>query len=433
LGAYSGRHHPETLVIMWRCSIVLSEFTQHRENGEVTGDTWWHTELWNTPDATGEPIAGPELSLDTGLVLDWYPFGPAPTLVTEGPPTYEWGFADLSEGEPGTVFVHPTNPADEVLGSFTPGFNVSVSVDRVQFSQLEGTQTQTLTITVEKVDPEARVTLLVVTDESLIPLAPVDKGDLVEAVIPSSYEFPEWTDFVFPGGTGFVMDTMHMEPDETRVIEIPIEVTPKVPRVEYKPAVNVGSKDLYPERGSHFGSFHSFEVDSLGTWTWSAEGEYDWRWEHREGGGQVVFPGISSAIEDFAVEHMFIDFDQRPKLDEIVGKANFHLKEDATYDLDADDVTVSIDGVDITIPAGSFKKKGQSGERYIYETTEGAKPKILMKLDFDEGEWSLKVHDIDASAINSYDGVDVAFCIGYMAARKSISMQIGGLSYIAEE
>ncbi len=119
---------------------------------------------------------------------------------------------------------------------------------------------------------------------------------------------------------------------------------------------------------------------------------------------------------------MFIDFGQRPKLDEIVGKANFQLEEGATYDLDVDDVTVNIDGVDIAIPAGSFKKKGQSGERYIYESTEGVKPKILMKLDFDEGEWSLKIHDIDASAINSYDGVDVAFCIGYMAARKSIDI-----------
>jgi hypothetical protein len=392
------------------------------ENEEVTGDTWWHTELWNTPDASEGPIAGPELTLDTGLALDWYPLASAPSLVTEGPPTYEWGLADLSEGESGTVFVHPTNPADEVLGSFTPGFNASVSVDRIQFSQLEGTQTQTLTITVEKVDPEARVTLLVFTDESFFPLAPVDEGDLVEAVIPSYYEFPEWTEFVFPGGTGFIMDTMHMEPDETRVIEIPIEVTPKVPRVEYKPAVNVGSKDLYPERGSHFGSFHSFGVDSLGTWTWSVAGEYDWRWEHREGGGQVVFPGISSSIEDFAIEHMFIDFEQRPKLDKIVGEATFNLLEDATYDLAVDDVTVNIDGVDITIPAGSFKKEGQSVD-----------PKILMKLDFDEGEWSLKIHDIDASAINSYDGVDVAFCIGYMAARESIDMQIGGLSYIAEE
>lgn len=56
-----------------------------------------------------------------------------------------------------------------------------------------------------------------------------------------------------------------------------------------------------------------------------------------------------------------------------------------------------------------------------------------MKLDFDEGEWSLKIHDIDASAINNYDGVDVAFCIGYMAARENIDMQIGGLSYIVED
>jgi hypothetical protein len=55
-----------------------------------------------------------------------------------------------------------------------------------------------------------------------------------------------------------------------------------------------------------------------------------------------------------------------------------------------------------------------------------------MNLDFDEGEWSLKVHDMDASAINGYDGVDVAFCVGYMAAKANIDMRVGVLSYIAE-
>ena len=408
-------------------------------NREVTGNTWWQAELWNLPDATGEPIAGAELSLDSDLALDCYsvpllidsiPIYVEPTQFTQGPPTYEWAFGDLLEGKGGLIFVHPTNPADEVLGTFTPGFNVSVSVDKFQFLQSEGTQTQTLTIKVEKVDPEACFLLAVFTDESPFPFLPVDEGDLVEAVIIPP--FPERTDSVFPGRTGFVMDTMHMEADETRVIEVPIEVTPKVPRVEYKPAVWLASQRPYPERGSYLGSFHSFEVDSLGTWIWNAEGEYDWQWRDVDRGA-VVFPGIPPAIEDFAIEHMFIDFEQRPKLDKIVGKASFHLKEDATYDLDVDDVAVSIDGVLITIPAGSFKKEGQSGERYIYESTEGVEPKILMKLDLDEGEWSLKIHDIDASAINSYDGVDVAFCIGYMAARESIDMQIGGLSYIAEE
>jgi len=396
------------------------------DNHEVTGNTWWQADLWNLPDATGEPIAGAELSLDSNLTLDWDTPSIDASLFTEGPPTYEWDFGDVLEGEMGLMFVHPTNPADEVLGSFTPGFNASVSVDRVQFSE---PGIQTLTITVEKVDPDAYFLLVVSSDVTSFTFLPIDEGDLVEAVMLPP--FPEWTESVFPGGTGFIMDTMRIEPYETATYELSIEVTPKVPRVEYKPAVLLVSQGAYPERQSDPGSYHSFEVDSLGTWTWNAEGEYDWQWRYVDRGA-VVFPGISSAIEDFAIEHMFIDFYQRPKLDKIVGKASFHLKEDATYDLAVDDVTVSIDGVDITIPAGSFKKEGQSGERYIYESTEGVDPKILMKLDFDEGEWSLKIHDIDASAINSYDGVDVAFCIGYMAARESISMQIGGLSYIAE-
>ena len=43
------------------------------------------------------------------------------------------------------------------------------------------------------------------------------------------------------------------------------------------------------------------------------------------------------------------------------------------------------------------------------------------------------MHDIDASVINGYDGVDVAFCIGYVAAKVNIDMRVGGLSYVAED
>ena len=266
-------------------------------NREVTGITWWKAELWNRPDTTEEPIASPELSLDSDLPLDWASFSSTnTTLVAEGPPTYEWafgGFDGLSQGASSTMFVHPTNPADDVPTSFTPGFNVSVSVDRVEFLQSEGEhQEQTLTITVQKVDPDAYFILVVSSDVTLFPFLPVDEGDLVEAVmIPP---FPEWTDFVFPGGTGFIMDTMHLPAGDPVTYVLSIEVTPKVPSVEYKPAVLLFSQDEYPEHQSYSGNSHSFEVDSLGTWTWNAEGQYDWQWRYNESGA-VLFPGISSA------------------------------------------------------------------------------------------------------------------------------------------
>jgi hypothetical protein len=172
----------------------------------------------------------------------------------------------------------------------------------------------------------------------------------------------------------------------------------------------------------------------VGTWTVSAEGDYVWHWSESYGRAVEFQSFYGEGIEDFAIDHTFINFNRRPRLDEIVGKAGFHLAEDATYDLSVDDVTVNIDGIDITIPAGSFRKRiFLGGERYVYNSPWWGKPKIVMELDFEDGEWRLLVHDIDASAINSYDGVDVSFCIGYMASKESIDMRIGGLSYIAEE
>jgi hypothetical protein len=55
-----------------------------------------------------------------------------------------------------------------------------------------------------------------------------------------------------------------------------------------------------------------------------------------------------------------------------------------------------------------------------------------MVIDFDEGNWSLIVRDIDASLLDNSDGVTVVFAVGASAAIELINMRIGGLSYTAE-
>ncbi|GAG78901.1 unnamed protein product, partial [marine sediment metagenome] len=103
------------------------------------------------------------------------------------------------------------------------------------------------------------------------------------------------------------------------------------------------------------------------------------------------------------------------------------LPEGATCDLSVDDVTVTVDGVVTTIPAGSFVQ-GKGGD-YIFKTPKGVEPKVDMKLNFDKGEWSFKVDKIDASAVDNADGVDVTFAIGSMSASEHINMWVDSLSY----
>ena len=73
-------------------------------------------------------------------------------------------------------------------------------------------------------------------------------------------------------------------------------------------------------------------------------------------------------------------------------------------------------------------RKGKH-ERYQYHSGGGSDPKIKMELDFERGEWSLMVDDIDASTINNDDGVDVTLMIGYMLAGQNVPMWVDRLVY----
>ncbi len=398
-------------------------------NSEVTGRTWWQANVDNRGDATGEPITGLELMLNSELALDWNPVCLVDvTPISEEPPTYQWSFSDVAEQDTAGVWVKPENP-DQFPATFTPGFDATRSADITQFLQSDGTQTQTLTIEVTPQEVTEWLIIFVAADENLLGI-PIDENDLVEAVITAP---PSGADLI-PDGHLMIMQVPAGEVGVPTTFTITIEVTPKVPRVEYMPAVWVATPDELIGSGPFSGSSHSRTVDLLGTWTWNATGDYAGSWAEAVFGA-VTFPGIQPGIEDFAIKSMFIDFDRRPRLDEIaVTKATFSLREGATYDLAVDDVIVNIDGVEIVIPAGSFRKMGLlGGEKYIYNSPRGVKPKILMVLNFDDGEWSLLAHDIDASAVNNYDGVDVAFSIGYMSAIENVNMRLGGLSYIAED
>jgi hypothetical protein len=147
---------------------------------------------------------------------------------------------------------------------------------------------------------------------------------------------------------------------------------------------------------------------------------------------------------DFTVEHMTINFTshQPRREDTIIADGTFGLPEGVSCDLDTDDVMLNIDGVVISIPAGSFKAAGRRSkwgwgwwghptryEKYHYTTNQHGRPKIDMWLDFDRGTWSVSIIDVDASAVDSYDGVSVELMIGELLGEETIDMRINSLSY----
>jgi hypothetical protein len=143
----------------------------------------------------------------------------------------------------------------------------------------------------------------------------------------------------------------------------------------------------------------------------------------------ITLANLPSLME-FSVDHMFINFTWlRPHTqDTIIANGSFCLPEGAAYDLDSDDVSIDIDGVNIEIPAGSFRKFPRR-ELYTYSSPWGSSPSIWMSLNFGTGEWSLLARDVDASVVDNSDGVDVKLSIGLLKGSEHIEMRVDSLSY----
>jgi len=78
-----------------------------------------------------------------------------------------------------------------------------------------------------------------------------------------------------------------MEVDTPWSVTVTIEVTPEVPKIEYMPYVaviwNGGKWNWTPTNGTTSGSFVSYGWEEMGTWTWSADGDYAWEWSLQPG------------------------------------------------------------------------------------------------------------------------------------------------------
>jgi hypothetical protein len=256
-------------------------------NEEVTGSKYWFTMMSNTPDETGASATGLALTLETELQFDQFD---EEDLTQAGPPTYEWVFGSVppvAGFPPWTPRVHVgfDRPGPFPV-TFIPDFDASRTADKTEFSELG---TQTLAIELTPREGTGVYTIWVSAGED----------DSVKAVIISPNTDEDQGILLDPDGRWLEISLEGLEIGTTYTYAVSIEVTPKVPDIEFMPGVNIHHSE-YLVSGTDTGSSTSHLVDEpegdIGTWTWKANGSYVWHLgETLE--KMVVFPKLNKVYE----------------------------------------------------------------------------------------------------------------------------------------
>lgn len=230
-------------------------------NDEVEGHEDFFAQMQNDPDGTGADVTALTLTLDTKTEFNCFQ---EQNLAPEYPP-YEWDFGDVAEGLGPVAWVGFRGPTQPLV-PLTPGFDASRSLSETEFLQSDGTQTQTVTITLT---PQADE---VMTEGGWFSIGVgVHENDLVDAVITS----PSSGD-----GHRLNIQPTGLELGKTWTIDVTIEVTPKVPKVEFMPFVDIKWFGPPSASGTTSKSWLSYTVPGVGKWTWSATGSYEWQWAY---------------------------------------------------------------------------------------------------------------------------------------------------------
>lgn len=241
--------------------------------GEVTGGKEWHAWLSNWYDATGDPVTGLILTLDTTLEFDHFN---EKNMTILNPPPYEWSYGSLGDGSStfdAYVGFLDTTPQPYPV-TFTPGYGASRSADKTVFSQSDEPQNriQTLTIVVtpqeDRQDYWNEIVVFAFEDELLnqVITSVTGEGDVC----------------ISEGGHELRINLTDWSVDTPQTFTVTIQVTPKVSMIEFMPYVFIAEHFRSPISVPSIGSSLSHSVDNeapeLGTWIWSAEGIYNWYW-----------------------------------------------------------------------------------------------------------------------------------------------------------
>ena len=109
-----------------------------------------------------------------------------------------------------------------------------------------------------------------------------------------------------------------------------------------------------------------------------------------------------------------------------ISKGNVRLNAGDTFHKATDDVSVTIGGLTVNIPAGNFVQVGTTQD-YKYSTASGVKPKIKMRLNFVKSEWEFDLTDGNVALVGT-GSVTVTLMVGNYTGSQTTVVSSHGTS-----
>lgn len=244
-------------------------------NREVKGFLHNSIHLQNTPDESSAPVygLGLELSTEPGViqrgVREEY-------LEILGPPVFKWFFGNVPEEPIQDVYMSEAyfEPGGSFGALFTPGFDASISVDKMRFSE-----------------PDAQVVILTIVPRQdlynpsfIFHLGGGTYGGAADVVITSldlgEHRGPAGERItVTPDRKNIGVDDLSLTINEPYSFSMTLRVDPHQLNTKYEPYLGIAWLPGESIRGTELGNMLTVPIDKVGIWTWTAIGEYLWEWQ----------------------------------------------------------------------------------------------------------------------------------------------------------
>jgi hypothetical protein len=233
-------------------------------NELVNGFKFWVSHMGNTADGSGSTMYNLTSTLDSIYNFLWQ----EPGAQKPNDKIYNWSFGDIPEN--GTYGIAVGGDWENtIFVEYHPGFTASRTVNP-RVLQQNGQQIFTLDVTPKEQMDQLKIRISVNANTFITPVI-IGTDATTVPVHTDSYLGPNYWDVYFYNP---VVDTEY-----TLQAVIDIDIADGIGAVEYVPQVDISCvNSTYLSQQSSSVTCNPEQLDGLGSWTWSADGDYLWNW-----------------------------------------------------------------------------------------------------------------------------------------------------------